>query len=101
MKYYKMYPLSYISLHKSTLCIKCLYILFLSRIYSSQGAGTEEACLVDILASRSNDEIKAINAFYKKSKWALSVNRISDRSLCVSVTDGAPGLRMISDIAYQ
>lgn len=34
-----------------------------------QGAGTEEACLIDILASRSNDEIKAINAFYKKSEW--------------------------------
>ncbi|XP_054612581.1 annexin A4 isoform X2 [Dunckerocampus dactyliophorus] len=33
---------------------------------SMKGAGTEEACLVDILASRSNAEIKAINAFYKK-----------------------------------
>uniref|UniRef100_A0A674NDC2 Annexin n=1 Tax=Takifugu rubripes TaxID=31033 RepID=A0A674NDC2_TAKRU len=31
-----------------------------------KGAGTEEACLIDILASRTNDEIKAINAFYKK-----------------------------------
>ncbi|XP_061782754.1 annexin A4 [Nerophis lumbriciformis] len=31
-----------------------------------KGAGTEEACLIDILASRSNAEIKAINAFYKK-----------------------------------
>lgn len=39
----------------------------------SQGAGTEEACLIDILASRSNDEIKTINAFYKKSEWLRSV----------------------------
>ncbi|XP_040012765.1 annexin A4 isoform X2 [Xiphias gladius] len=31
-----------------------------------KGAGTEEACLVDILASRSNAEIKTITAFYKK-----------------------------------
>uniref|UniRef100_A0A672ZAI4 Annexin n=1 Tax=Sphaeramia orbicularis TaxID=375764 RepID=A0A672ZAI4_9TELE len=31
-----------------------------------KGAGTEEACLIDILASRSNDEIKAICAVYKK-----------------------------------
>ncbi|XP_061731821.1 annexin A4 isoform X1 [Nerophis ophidion] len=31
-----------------------------------KGAGTEEACLIDILASRSNAEIQAINAFYKK-----------------------------------
>lgn len=38
----------------------------LTRLCLSQGAGTEEACLIDILASRSNDEIKAINAFYKK-----------------------------------
>ncbi|XP_057675190.1 annexin A4 [Corythoichthys intestinalis] len=31
-----------------------------------KGAGTEEACLIDILASRSNAEIKAIIAAYKK-----------------------------------
>ncbi|XP_068191371.1 annexin A4 [Antennarius striatus] len=31
-----------------------------------KGAGTEEACLIDILASRSNAEINTINAFYKK-----------------------------------
>ncbi|XP_072227452.1 annexin A4 [Leuresthes tenuis] len=31
-----------------------------------KGAGTEEACLIDILASRTNDEIQAINAVYKK-----------------------------------
>ncbi|XP_068608619.1 annexin A4 [Brachionichthys hirsutus] len=37
-----------------------------------QGAGTEEACLIDILASRSNAEINTINAFYKK-KYDKSV----------------------------
>ncbi|XP_012731845.2 annexin A4 [Fundulus heteroclitus] len=31
-----------------------------------KGAGTEEACLIDILASRTNDEINTINAVYKK-----------------------------------
>ncbi|XP_077479277.1 annexin A4 [Stigmatopora argus] len=31
-----------------------------------KGAGTEEACLIDILASRSNDEITTINEVYKK-----------------------------------
>ncbi|KAM4527829.1 annexin A4 [Odontesthes bonariensis] len=31
-----------------------------------KGAGTEEACLIDILASRTNDEIQAINAVYKR-----------------------------------
>lgn len=35
-----------------------------------QGAGTEEACLIDVLASRTNDEVKAINAFYKKREWS-------------------------------
>ncbi|XP_060917126.1 annexin A4 [Labrus mixtus] len=34
--------------------------------YAMKGAGTEEAALIDILASRSNAEIKTINAFYKK-----------------------------------
>uniref|UniRef100_A0A8C7Y7M6 Annexin n=1 Tax=Oryzias sinensis TaxID=183150 RepID=A0A8C7Y7M6_9TELE len=31
-----------------------------------KGAGTEEACLIDILASRSNSEMNAINEVYKK-----------------------------------
>lgn len=45
------------------------HLRFLFPFFLWQGAGTEEACLIDILASRSNDEIKAINAFYKKSEW--------------------------------
>ncbi|XP_056146262.1 annexin A4 [Lampris incognitus] len=31
-----------------------------------KGMGTEEACLIDILSSRTNAEIKTINSFYKK-----------------------------------
>jgi len=50
-----------------------LGLLMLAPVYDAyelragmKGAGTEEACLIDILASRSNAEIKAICAFYKK-----------------------------------
>lgn len=50
-----------------------LGLLMLPAVYDAyelrnamKGAGTEEACLIDILASRSNDEIKAISAVYKK-----------------------------------
>lgn len=50
-----------------------LGLLMLSPVYDAtelrnamKGAGTEEACLIDILASRSNAEINTINAFYKK-----------------------------------
>ncbi|KAG7272412.1 hypothetical protein CRUP_013166 [Coryphaenoides rupestris] len=31
-----------------------------------KGAGTEEACLIDILASRTADEVRTINGVYKK-----------------------------------
>ncbi|XP_070706838.1 annexin A4 [Pempheris klunzingeri] len=50
-----------------------LGLLMLAPVYDAyelrnamKGAGTEEACLIDVLASRSNAEIRAINAFYKK-----------------------------------
>lgn len=50
-----------------------LGLLMLAPVYDAyelrnaiKGAGTEEACLIDILASRSNEEITTINAFYKK-----------------------------------
>uniref|UniRef100_A0A3Q2Y665 Annexin n=1 Tax=Hippocampus comes TaxID=109280 RepID=A0A3Q2Y665_HIPCM len=49
-----------------------LGLLMLAPVYDAhelmtamKGAGTEEACLIDILASRSNAEIKTINATYK------------------------------------
>lgn len=53
----------------------------LTQLSLSQGAGTEEACLIDILASRTNGEIKAINAFYKKREWSPATGRIPDRGL--------------------
>lgn len=53
----------------------------LTQLSLSQGAGTEEACLIDILASRTNGEIKAINAFYKKREWSPATDRIPDRGL--------------------
>ncbi|XP_026152695.1 annexin A4 [Mastacembelus armatus] len=50
-----------------------LGLLMLAPVYDAyelrnaiKGAGTEEACLVDILASRSNAEIRAISAIYKQ-----------------------------------
>ncbi|KAM6901196.1 annexin A4 [Lycodopsis pacificus] len=50
-----------------------LGLLMLAPVYDAyelktaiKGAGTEEACLIDILASRTNVEIKAINELYKK-----------------------------------
>lgn len=50
-----------------------LGLLMLAPVYDAyelrnamKGAGTEEACLIDILASRSNEEVKVINDVYKK-----------------------------------
>lgn len=69
---------------------------------SSQGAGTEEAGLIDILASRTNAEIKTINAFYKKGNRVASAKRNSDiRSWRMSESADAYGLCMTSDIVKQ
>ncbi|CAL8277619.1 unnamed protein product [Merluccius merluccius] len=50
-----------------------LGLIMLAPVYDSyelrnamKGAGTEEACLIDILASRTPEEVRTINAFYKK-----------------------------------
>lgn len=50
-----------------------LGLLMLAPVYDAyelrnaiKGAGTEEACLIDILASRTNKEIKVISDVYKK-----------------------------------
>uniref|UniRef100_A0A8C4E7R4 Annexin n=1 Tax=Dicentrarchus labrax TaxID=13489 RepID=A0A8C4E7R4_DICLA len=83
-----------------------LGLLMLAPVYDAyelrnaiKGAGTEEACLIDVLASRSNAEIQTINAFYKKGKRVPSRNRVSDvRTWFVSVSSSAYRLCMISDI---
>lgn len=66
------------------------YLVFNTSVHQ-QGAGTEEAGLIDILASRTNAEIKTINAFYKKGKRVLvhlGVCRVVyDIRYCVSVTE--------------
>lgn len=46
---------------KQTNMIKRNYLLF-------QGAGTDESTLIEILATRNNQEIQAINAAYKEGK---------------------------------
>uniref|UniRef100_A0A8C2ZZ27 Annexin n=1 Tax=Cyclopterus lumpus TaxID=8103 RepID=A0A8C2ZZ27_CYCLU len=54
-------------------CSVVLGLLMLAPVYDAyelrnamRGAGTEEAGLIDILASRTNAEIKIVNAIYKK-----------------------------------
>lgn len=37
----------------------------------SQGAGTDEGCLIEILSSRSNAEIQEINRVYKAGEFGL------------------------------
>lgn len=37
-----------------------------------QGAGTDEACLIEILASRTNAEIREINQIYKAGLFSCS-----------------------------
>uniref|UniRef100_A0A087YPC6 Annexin n=1 Tax=Poecilia formosa TaxID=48698 RepID=A0A087YPC6_POEFO len=57
-----------------------LGLLMLAPVYDAyelrnamKGAGTEEACLIDILASRSNNEIKTINEVYKKVEYGKTL----------------------------
>lgn len=40
--------------------------------YCCQGAGTDEACLIEILSSRSNAEIQEINRIYKAGAFRPS-----------------------------
>lgn len=64
-----------------------LGLLMLAPVYDAyelrnamKGAGTEEACLIDILASRSNEEITTINSFYKKEYGSLEDDVTGDTS---------------------
>lgn len=55
------------------LCKLCVGILLKGRIFFFQGAGTDEACLIEILCSRSNAEIVEINRIYKAGKFQNSI----------------------------
>lgn len=48
-------------------------VLLKGRIFFFQGAGTDEACLIEILCSRSNAEIVEINRIYKAGKFQNSI----------------------------
>lgn len=46
--------------------IKTVVIVILDLVFTiPQGAGTDEGCLIEILASRTNEEIRRINENYK------------------------------------
>lgn len=48
-------------------------VLLKGKIFFFQGAGTDEACLIEILCSRSNAEIVEINRIYKAGKFQNSI----------------------------
>lgn len=67
----------------------CAWSMFLP---SWQGAGTDEACLIEILSSRSNAEIKEINRIYKQGEllnnmwhhWNIVIQRKLELNIFVT-----------------
>lgn len=67
----------------------CAWSMFLP---SWQGAGTDEACLIEILSSRSNAEIKEINRIYKQGEllnnmwnhWNIIIQRKLELNIFVT-----------------
>lgn len=51
---------------------------------SWQGAGTDEACLIEILSSRSNAEIKEINRIYKQGEMLEIKKQNKQKTYCHS-----------------
>uniref|UniRef100_A0A7N6B3L8 Annexin n=1 Tax=Anabas testudineus TaxID=64144 RepID=A0A7N6B3L8_ANATE len=77
-----------------------------SELYTSiKGAGTDEACLIEILSSRSNDEIKEINRIYKQEYKKTLEDAISGdtsghfRRLLVSLAQGNRDEREAVDVS--
>ncbi|KAM3862524.1 annexin A11a [Diretmus argenteus] len=75
-------------------------------LYSAiKGAGTDEACLIEILSSRSNAEIKAINQIYKTEyKKSLEDSISGDtsghfRRLLISLAQGNRDERETVDVS--
>ncbi|KAK2824362.1 hypothetical protein Q5P01_021537 [Channa striata] len=72
---------------------------------SIKGAGTDEACLIEILSSRSNAEIKEINRIYKQEHKKSLEDAISGdtsghfRRLLISLAQGNRDEREAVDIA--
>ncbi|XP_053291688.1 annexin A11a isoform X1 [Pleuronectes platessa] len=70
-----------------------------------KGAGTDEACLIEILSSRSNDEIKEINRIYKQEYKKKLEDAISGdtsghfRRLLISLAQGNRDERPNVDIS--
>ncbi|XP_036980660.1 annexin A11a isoform X1 [Acanthopagrus latus] len=70
-----------------------------------KGAGTDEACLIEILSSRSNVEIKEINRIYKQEYKKTLENAISGdtsghfRRLLISLAQGNRDEREAVDIS--
>ncbi|KAM6916588.1 annexin A11a isoform 2-T2 [Xenentodon cancila] len=70
-----------------------------------KGAGTDEACLIEILSSRSNDEIKEINQVYKREFKKSLEDAISGdtsghfRRLLISLAQGNRDERENVDIS--
>ncbi|XP_054456268.1 annexin A11a isoform X2 [Anoplopoma fimbria] len=70
-----------------------------------KGAGTDEACLIEILSSRSNAEIKEINRIYKQENKKSLENAISGdtsghfRRLLISLAQGNRDEREAVDIS--
>ena len=62
----------------SCLCVCCVYVYVCAVVIGNnyiyiQGLGTDESTLIEILCTRSNDEIQELKRQYKSGEWGSSV----------------------------